>query len=270
MPRRLYSVDITDALSTEISENNFVWLRSWGCDVIKRRDFTIVKNKEYENYNAMLDIKANAQIDKLLYALDIEFDHRKAWPTIYVDDKPALQSVMTTLRLSGFRPCFRNDTYLMEVPVSVRYAPKGIELLRIHEGQLQEWCEVYSLAFGRSDQARNLDLERWSRCFWGEPSVVFFAIRVAGVTIGTIQLCIGNAAGIYSMGILPECRGKGYALAVADLVLGEARDRRIKYVYLDRLRTIHTSRRSIFPIMKGFSRRAWFVVRSLVGYRRET
>lgn len=98
---------------------------------------------------------------------------------------------------------------------------KAVEKLQ----DIRDWCFVFEKAFGY-----HISPETLARTLH---SIDYFNIQSAGRTIGTMaHSWTGKVMGLYSMGVLPEARGKGVARDAMHFALNRALIREAELVIL--------------------------------------
>jgi hypothetical protein len=191
------------ALRALTQEDNFEWLRSFGCTVEQRGDLTLVDHSSLTEYKAWLFTRGTPQaVRQLGDAIATSTGAR----TIYIDDEvanAAVANLLANARIAG-----RNVTVAAQVPR--RGWRSSTPLVPADAGDWRQWSDIYSRGFSREDRAE-IDRERWRLAF-ASPRVRHWFFVQNGARVGVCQTTTGPVHGIYSFTFVPEARGLRAAL----------------------------------------------------------
>lgn len=137
---------------------------------------------------------------------------------VYFDTR--VPEALETLHHSGFKETLFLNAMSLQKPVERSIQPKdnynSLELTRVTDQLgLREWCRAFKAAFGYTISEETLARTH--------QSIQYYLLRARGQTVGTLAFFwTGTTLGIYSMGIVPEARGRGYAQEAMQLALHQS------------------------------------------------
>ncbi|MDP2720523.1 MAG: GNAT family N-acetyltransferase [bacterium] len=225
----------------------------------------VITNEDYPDFNAVFAIKCESRRESRSLIEDlakrIAFSGKR--PSVWLDDfcRPTdLPEILTKL---GFRQV---STFSILAAKPLEIKPKiraNMTIWQVTDGwrELRAWINIYGLAFGQVDLS--YDLIRWKQAFNKqleenpplqfylgfkplEEQVEFFP----GIPVTVGQMIVSHGTGgIYSIGTIPEQRGRGFASEMISNLAIMARLAGLEFTYL----TTQNSENSRFFERLGFT-----------------
>ena len=180
---------------------NMVWLQGWGCEVRDWGFCVTVRNPDFAEYNAIVDLKQAGFLDRALELVESEFAQSPARPTIYLSAEAAFESARSSLAHAGYHPVTRTQRLVARNGQFLSSTRTGMRLIPTTADSLSQWILLYQENYGIVPRDSAANVRRWTRLFSDVPAVHFFLIEAAGDVAGTVQLvATGNGCcGIYGL-----------------------------------------------------------------------
>lgn len=217
------------------TENNFTWLRGFGCHIEARGPWWRVWHKDLPEYRALLVLRecAPASTWELEAAAA---DAVRDGIAVYVDagSSPGWGHALAK---RGYAMTFQSCVRVVTVSKRRTSGPL-LRMRQIGMAEVEAWKALYAQVFDRPPMLAAVEGRRWRAAF-GKAELQHYLYEREGVAAGICELCVDDSvAGLYSVGFLKAARSLLTLRQAAQMVRDAVRAQGLQLMYFERARKL--------------------------------
>jgi hypothetical protein len=219
-------------------EVNRLWLEGWGCTVREPGFCVLVSHAEFEEFNAIYDLRGPDDLDRALELAGSAFPYAPSAVTIYLPCEGRFERARSRMIGIGYRPAFRTATWAAQIPALHPSRESSISLTPVVPDTIGQWIELYQQNYRVAPTQAAREHERWRDMFFRAGQIRFFLIQMDATDVGTVQLVTSQSGwcGVYALSMPPAARGVRMLEQLYTRLGREIGDLGCQWVFFDRLR----------------------------------